>query len=168
MTCRRMSLLCGSARGKTVLGAQEDWTYEVGEAPARMTIENDMLRPNSSNPVFVRKDRPHAFEWRVRNLPYPKPTYSVTVDHEQNQIVIRTANKKYFKRIDVDDLDRVRVPLEDASLSWTHENSTLIVQYKKPAVILQKEKEAKVARLSAPEQGPVSVDDNTAEQCKQQ
>ena len=53
---------------------------QVGEAPSRVTIENDTLRASSSNPVLVRKDRVHAFEWRIRNLPYPKPTYSVEVD----------------------------------------------------------------------------------------
>ena len=161
-------LLLRKKRGKTVLGAFQEWEFEVGEPPARTTIENETLRPNSSNPIFVRKDRPHAFEWRVRNLPYPKATYSVTIDKEQNQIVIRTANKKYFKRIDVEELERMRIPLEDGPLSWTHENNTLIVQYKKPAGVLAKEKEAKVARLTAPEQGPVSLDDPNAEQCKQQ
>lgn len=52
----------------------------MGEAPSRVTIENDTLRASTSNPVLVRKDRVHAFEWRIRNLPYPKPTYSVEVD----------------------------------------------------------------------------------------
>mmetsp|Transcript_45160 Transcript_45160/g.118506 ORF Transcript_45160/g.118506 Transcript_45160/m.118506 type:complete len:202 (-) Transcript_45160:274-879(-) len=152
-------------RSKTVLGAEGEWEYEVGEAPARTTIEGDMLRPSSSNPVLVRKDRPHAFEWRIRNLPYPKSTYSVTVDKDENQIVVRTSNKKYFKRIDVAEMDRMRLHLEEAALAWDHDNSTLIIQYKKPAQVMSVEKEQKVARLSAPEQGPEQVAD---EQCKQQ
>lgn len=82
-------LLVRKKRGKTVLGALQEWVYEVGEAPSRVTIENDMLRPSNVNPVLVRKDRPHAFEWRVRNLSYPKPTYNVTVDTDANQIVVR-------------------------------------------------------------------------------
>ena len=85
---------------KTVLGAKGEWVYEVGEAPARMTIENDVMRPSSSNPVLVRKDRVNAFEWRIRNLPYPKPTYSVTIDPEQRQVVVRTA--KGAHRFDVE------------------------------------------------------------------
>ena len=160
-------LVVKKRRGKTVLGALTEWTFEVGEPPARTTIENDMLRASSSNPVLVRKDRPHAFEWRIRNLPYPKPTYTVSVDTEQNQIVVRTANKKYFKRIDVEELDRMRIPLEEAGLSWNHENATLIIQYKKPASVLQKEREAKVARHSAPEAQP-GPDISDPEQCKQQ
>lgn len=161
-------LLLKKKRSKTVLGALSEWVYDVGEAPARATIENDMLRASNSNPALARKDRPHAFEWRVRNLPYPKATYSVTVDTEQNQIVIRTSNKKYFKRLDVEELDRLRLPLEEASLTWNHENSTLIVQYKKPAVVMQKEKEAKIARLSAPEAQPGATESAAEEQCKQQ
>jgi len=36
-------------------------------------------------------------QWRVRNLPYPKEVYEISVDQEKNQVVIRTTNKKYFK-----------------------------------------------------------------------
>merc|ERR1712178_188065 len=92
-------LMVRKRRTKTVLGALGEWIYEIGEPPARATIENDMLRPSNSNPILVRKDRPHAFEWRIRNLPYPKPTYTVTVDAENNQLIVRTSNKKYYKRI---------------------------------------------------------------------
>lgn len=45
-----------------------------------MTIEGDTLRPSAANPVLVRTDRPHCFEWRIRNLPFPKSNYSVTID----------------------------------------------------------------------------------------
>ena len=108
------ALVVRKRRTLTMLGGQGDWVYEVGEPPARATIENDTLRPSSSNPHLVRNDRPHAFEWRIRNLPFPKPTYSVTIDQEERQIVVRTSNKKYFKRIDVEDLDRLRLPLEQS------------------------------------------------------
>ena len=146
------ALMVRKRRCKTILGAQGEWVYEIGEAPARVTIENDTLRASSSNPVLVRKDRPHAFEWRIRNLSYPKSTYSVEVDTEKQQIVVRTSNKKYFKRISIEDMDRARLPLEAGSLQWTHENATLIINYKKPAAMLQLEKESKAARLAAPDE----------------
>lgn len=38
------------------------------------------------------------FEFRVRNLPYTADNFEVTIDDEKQQIVIRTKNKKYFKR----------------------------------------------------------------------
>jgi hypothetical protein len=34
-------------------------------------------------PVFVRKDTLEAFQWRVRNLPYPEDTYILDVDPEK-------------------------------------------------------------------------------------
>ena len=42
-------LLVRKRRGKTVLGALQEWIFEVGEPPARVTIENDMMRASSSN-----------------------------------------------------------------------------------------------------------------------
>lgn len=160
-------LLVRKRRSKTVLGKDGEWVYEVGEPPARVTIEGDLLRPSSSNPIFVRKDRPHAFEWRIRNLPYPKPTYSISIDPQEQQIVIRTTNKKYFKRINVEDMQRARLPLEDSALSWSHENNTLVVSYKKPEQILKMEKDAKAARLNAPDSIPQEAEDGTPD-CKQQ
>ena len=60
--------------------------------------------------------------------------------------------------------DSGRIPLEDGPLSWTHENNTLVIQYKKPAAILQREKEAKIERLSAPDQAEAP----DGQECKQQ
>ena len=159
-------LIVRKRRGKTVLGKEEEWVFEVGEPPARVTIEGDLMRVSSSNPVFVRKDRPHAFEWRIRNLPYPKATYSVSLDAEPQQIVVRTTNKKYFKRITIDDLARSKIALDESLLSWSYENNTLVISYKKPPVVLKAEQEAKVARLQAPEQKPAPDSENP--ECKQQ
>lgn len=46
-------------------------------------------------PIFTRKDNSKAFQWRIRNLPYPLNVYSVTVDEDKYSITIRTSNKKY-------------------------------------------------------------------------
>lgn len=161
-------LLVRKKRVKTVLGANGEWEFEVGEPPARVTIEGDLMRASSSNPSLIRKDRPHAFEWRVRNLPYPKSTYSVTVDEDADQIVIRTSNKKYFKRITIEDMQRSKLVLDKGSLSWTHENSTLIVQYKKPSEVLAREKQLKQARLTAPDVDTTIGKGGAGEECKQQ
>ena len=50
---------------------------------------------------------------------------------------MRTSNKKYFKRISVEDMERAKLPLSGGALTWSHENATLIIQYKKPAAVLQ-------------------------------
>ena len=113
------------------------------------------------------KSKIHRATVTEANLEYEG---SVTIDTEQNQIVVRTANKKYFKRIDVEVLDRMRIPLEEGLLSWEHENSTLIIQYKKPAQVVQKERDAKVARLTAPElqPGAAGAEGGDPAECKQQ
>lgn len=66
---------------------------------------------SQTNPVCIRKDTLKAYQFRVRNLPYPIETYSVEVDNEKQQIVIRTSNKKYFKRLDLTDMNRLRLKL---------------------------------------------------------
>lgn len=45
-------------------------------------------------PQFSRRDTASAFQWRIRNLPYAPDVYSVTVDDDAQQIVVRTTNKK--------------------------------------------------------------------------
>lgn len=139
-------LVVRKRRGKTVLGRELDWIYEVGLAPERSTIAHDTLAESGANPLFCRLDRIDCFEFRVRNLPYPKPTYSVTLDQADRKVVVRTSNKKYFKRITIEDMDRAGLPLLEQALSWEHEHNTLIVQYRKPAELIAAEREAAAAR----------------------
>jgi len=149
-------------RGKTVLGRQADWEYLIGEPPARWNQEQGTLKESSQNPIFIRKDTRDVFQWRVRNLPYPSDVYSVTIDHQERKVVIRTSNKKYFKRFDIPELDRLKLPLLDAALTWTHANNTLVVSYAKPAQVLEAEKREldETRKLRTQEDGDVD--------CKQQ
>ena len=48
----------------------------------------------SCQPLFTRVDTVTAFQWRIRNLPYPLENYKVTVDDSKDGITIRTVNKK--------------------------------------------------------------------------
>ena len=82
--------------------------------------QSDMLAPSSQNPIFLRKDTESRFEWRIRNLPYPKETYSVEIDHNKQEIVLRTTNKKYYKRFDIPDMKRLGMKLEDAKIAWKY------------------------------------------------
>mmetsp|Transcript_1389 Transcript_1389/g.923 ORF Transcript_1389/g.923 Transcript_1389/m.923 type:complete len:88 (-) Transcript_1389:535-798(-) len=60
-----------------------DWEYEIGEPIKKFDPESDLLAASSSNPIFLRKDTPQRFEWRIRNLVYPKETYIIEVDHNK-------------------------------------------------------------------------------------
>lgn len=125
------------------LGGEGQWVYEVGQAPeAPFDPHGDTIRASTSNPIFLRKDTPEQFQWRVRNLAYPSDVYSVTIDHEKQDVVVRTSNKKYFKRIGVPDLARVGVTLKDNLLTWKHQHNTLIISYVKPEEVLAQERKA--------------------------
>jgi len=97
-------------------------------------------------PIFLRIDSPEAFEWRVRNLHWPADVYSVSIDQEQRQIVIRTSNKKFFKRFDIGEMDALGLELEEDALNFEFAHNTLLVKYQKPAVVLDYEKDKSMER----------------------
>eukprot|EP01059_Diplonema_ambulator_P033737 TRINITY_DN7198_c0_g1_i1.p1 TRINITY_DN7198_c0_g1~~TRINITY_DN7198_c0_g1_i1.p1 ORF type:complete len:195 (+),score=31.98 TRINITY_DN7198_c0_g1_i1:41-625(+) len=118
------------------LGGEGKWEYEIGVD--RTSVGNEHLMISASSPSLSRTDTAKIFEWRIRNLPYPPDTYSVTVD-SPHEITVRTTNKKYFKKIMVPDMLRASLPLTPDSLSWTHAHNTLVISYVKPKEILQEE-----------------------------
>jgi len=136
-------LLLRKSRKSTTLGGEAEWTVEVGQVQeAAFDPHTGVLRASSSNPIFLRKDTPEHFQWRIRNLLYPADVYSVTIDDEKQQIVVRTSNKKYFKRVDVPDLSRLNLKLKEASLSWKHQHNTLIISYTRPIEVIKAEQES--------------------------
>ncbi|CAL1168015.1 unnamed protein product [Cladocopium goreaui] len=136
-------LMVRKVRKPTKVGKEGDWVFEVGQATeAAFDPYSDVMRASTSNPIFLRKDTPEHFQWRIRNLPYPADVYSVLVDHEKQEIVVKTSNKKYYKRIQVPDLLRYDLKFQDELLSWKHQHSTLIISYRKPPKIVAGEQEA--------------------------
>ncbi|XP_037546176.1 protein DPCD [Nematolebias whitei] len=129
-------------RHKSTLGGQSSWQVEVGEPPNfAASLDSDGIKESLSNPVFMRKDTKNSFQWRIRNLPYPRDVFSVSVVPSDRCIVIKTSNKKYYKKFSIPDLDRSQLPLDGSALSFTHANNTLIISYKKPNEILTLEQE---------------------------
>ncbi|XP_040892287.1 protein DPCD [Toxotes jaculatrix] len=130
-------------RQKSTLGSQGQWQVEVGEplASSVASLDSDVIKENCSNPVFMRKDTKSSFQWRIRNLPYAKDVFSVFVEPSERCIIIKTSNKKYYKKFSIPDLDRSQLPFDCSALSFTHANNTLIVTYKKPREILTLEQE---------------------------
>lgn len=136
-------LLLRKSRKPKKLGGETEWVYEVGQAQEKaFDPHSDLMKVSNSNPIFLRKDTPEHFQWRIRNLAYAADVYSVTIDHERQQVVVRTTNKKYFKRIDVEDLARLGMQLKDESLSWKHQHNTLIISYTRPIEVVKAEQEA--------------------------
>lgn len=144
-------LLLRRSRKAQTLGGEGEWVTEVGQVQEKVfDAHTDTLRASASNPIFLRKDTPEHFQWRIRNLTFPVDVYSVTIDDQRQQIVVRTSNKKYFKRIDVEDLKRVNLKLKEDALSWKHQHNTLIISYTRPLEVIKAEQAAlKLAEKAA-------------------
>ena len=93
--------------------------------------------------MFMRKDTDERFEWRIRNLPYPKETYNIEIDHTKQEVVLKTTNKKYYKRFDIPDMKRIGLQLEDGELMWKYQNNTVIIAYNKPKKCIEIEAKKK-------------------------
>lgn len=78
-------------------------------------------------PILTRRNTRINLEWRIRNLPYPIETYSVAANAEERCIVVRTTNNKYFKRLDIPELDRIGLTPVQANVEYSHKFNTLII-----------------------------------------
>ncbi|GAB1599237.1 protein DPCD-like [Argonauta hians] len=135
-------LLVRKWRHKRTLGDFDEWKYEVGESMVPVPQFKDLtLRENINNPIFIRLDIKEAFQWRIRNLPYPPDTYDITLDEDKQNVVVRTTNKKYYKKFSIPDMTRLELPLNKDAITFSHINNTLIISYKKPKEVLSYEKE---------------------------
>ncbi len=142
------ALVARRMRRPTTLGGQASWVWEVGDnlpdGPAGPSSQDAPLLAESGAPVVSRRDTPDDAVLRIRNLFHP--VSEVVVDTEKDDIVVRTANKKYFKRLVLPDLRRISATLEPACLRWAQADGTLLIEYKKPEALLQAEHVAKEAR----------------------
>lgn len=155
---KNSELLVRKWRKIGMIGGEGRWDYEVGEQLMKAPqVQMEGLMESRSNPIFTRKDTKLSFQWRIRNLSYPVETYSVTVDNDNRCCVIRTTNKKYYKKFTVPDMDRAQLPLDQDAISIAHANNTLIIQYKKPQAILEMEKlvHQELSKLKASKDGDV-------------
>lgn len=153
-------LMLRKMKKKGTLGDTKPWIIEVGESHSALVAQKEVgLMESASNPTLSRIDKLDSFGWRVRNLPYPIDTYVITI--EGRNIIIRTTNKKYYKKLEITDMDRLDLELDPAALTYAHANNTLIISYKKPQAVLAFEKKlmTKLKKLKS---------DGDVDQCKQQ
>uniref|UniRef100_A0A182K688 Protein DPCD n=1 Tax=Anopheles christyi TaxID=43041 RepID=A0A182K688_9DIPT len=128
-------------KNKSALLQKEDWIIELGESIPTGLNENEvMLKESCSEPLLTKRVTRNAIEWRIRNLPYPILTYAITCEEKDKTITIRTSNKKYFKKIQVPEFQRCNYLPKQDDLNVVHKNATLIITYKKPAILLEMER----------------------------
>mmetsp|Transcript_15800 Transcript_15800/g.23807 ORF Transcript_15800/g.23807 Transcript_15800/m.23807 type:complete len:201 (+) Transcript_15800:2602-3204(+) len=158
-------LVLRKIRWKSKLGKLSNWKLLIGEPEKKLfNPMKDLIAKSNSNPEFIQQDTQTHFQWRIRNLPYDKSVYQLSIDKNRQQIVLRTTNKKYFKRICVPSMKSCGEKLQDNPniLSYTHANNTLIIQYKKPEKV--RKAEAAYAQKRAKAGSETKQDEN----CKQQ
>ncbi|KAJ0183197.1 hypothetical protein K1T71_001173 [Dendrolimus kikuchii] len=136
-------LLRRAWRVKNKIGGEAKWNVEVGDPihDANPHIDIADITEAKDQPVLTRRNTRVNLEWRIRNLPYPIETYSISANNDDKCIIIRTINKKYFKKLSVPELTRLNLPLEQANIQSNHHFNTLIILYKKPQQLLDMEKE---------------------------
>ena len=127
---------------KVSMTGKENWTTEIGEEIRRNNNEDFLIKVNNdNNPIFIRKDTKENFEYRIRNLKGDADNFLVDIDKDKDEIVIRTKNKKYYKRFNIPDLKRLNLNLNENNLKVNFSNNVLVITYKKPIEILNNEKE---------------------------
>ena len=79
--------------------------------------------------------------------------------------MLKTVNKKYYKRIDIPDLRRVGLQIDEAAIGWRYTNNTVIIGYDKPDEVKKRDRDmlALAARASASSQAitPASASQDT-------
>ena len=120
---------------------KENWTTEIGEEIKPRNNDDFLIKENSNNPLFIRKDTAKEFQWRIRNLKGDADNFMVECDKDKQQIVIKTKNKKYYKRFNIPDLERLNIKLDETLMKVNFVNNTLIISYTKPKEVLDSEKE---------------------------
>ncbi|XP_014240705.1 protein DPCD isoform X2 [Cimex lectularius] len=118
------------------------WVTEVGDPePKSLLLDNSGIQEAQNSPYMLKRITRDNIEWRIRNLPYPLEVYSVTAAPEQKCLIVRTTNKKYYKKIEVQELERCGILPEQKNISFTHKFNTLIITYKKPPQVLKMERD---------------------------
>lgn len=166
-------LLLRKRRQRNHLDALSEWVTEVGLDPSKSSkiLHQSLIVESSSSPIFVPQDTKDAHVFRIRNFPYSKETVLVTIEKSsqdrsssinngegsstsvaEEEIVVRTTNKKYFKRIGIPLLKRLGIPLDPTNLSYDVKLNTLVITYKKPVAVLLAEEALRKERLSIPAQ----------------
>jgi hypothetical protein len=139
-------LLARKERRKTAYGANGPWEVTYGlDAPSRKAVEVLELAADK-NPFCFRQDEPGVWAWRIRQMPWPAPNYEVDVDPVKNQIVVRTKNKKYFKRLDAPNGET----LDRGEVTWNWAYNTLVIHHNKPPRVVSHDKADQEWRRSVP------------------
>lgn len=122
------------------------WQMEIGKDST--TDQNCEIRENSKNPTVARVDTHDFFQFRIRNFKDSFGKVDVSIDVDGDLIIVKSSNKKYYKRIYIPDLSRVvkvyeqfyhktiiKPQLNPAELEFYVKFNALIINVRKPRII---------------------------------
>ncbi|XP_049540100.1 protein DPCD [Anopheles darlingi] len=126
---------------KSRLIRKEEWEIELGDTICPSLVETEPnLKEAETEPVVWKRITRNFIEWRIRNLPYPLATYTIICNGTSRTLTIKTSNSKFFKKLEIPEFHRCMFEPKREDLTVKHRNSTLILSYKKPLVLLEMEK----------------------------
>lgn len=147
-------LLLRKRRTRNALGGFSDWVVEVGAETRSRNLDKELIMEANGSPEVILQDTAECHVVRIRNLPYTRDVYDVGIvrkdDKDVGEIVVRTTNKKYFKRLTIPEMCLAQIPLDPTHLGYEVKHNTLIIHYKKHLAILEAESRAKKERSSLP------------------
>ena len=87
---------------------KEEWFVEIGDSTVSVAKKDEefLIRENENNnvrifykfkPVFIRKDTNKDFQWRIRNLNYPKDNFKVELDKVQEEFSKSQLKNKFLE-----------------------------------------------------------------------
>lgn len=132
-------------RTKNELGNEGDWDIEIGDPEPSCFKTEQLIVENSTQvselfkvailhlihlhfqPFVTRRITRTNLEWRIRNLPYPIDTYTVMVEKTDKCLVVRTTNKKYYKKLVIPELDRLNLLPQQENVQFSHKFNTLVI-----------------------------------------
>jgi len=153
-----MELLMRKWRGPDKMGRIGNWEYEVSQpihhaASNQEEIGSDIISINKNeNPIWSSEWTPSHLLWKATNSVWPFENYSVTVvDDAQQTLVVRSKNKKLFKKIQIPALARIHEKLNDSAvdLEYNSKLKCLTILYKKSEAVLKQEEEEKMRVIQA-------------------
>jgi protein DPCD len=101
-------------------------------------------------------------------MPWEASNYKLDVDLKLDELIIRTVNKKYYKKFSIPDLKRLKIPLNPENLSIEHANNTLIISYNKPEEILKEERKTQLEIIRIKQEIKENPNKKYDSECKNQ
>ena len=99
------------------LNLEPDWEYEIGapKPKASPSSETTFSISTSLNPVWSASMTQTHFVFSVTNAPWPVDNYTVTAAEGNEELILRTKNKKFYKRWRIPSLVRAGEKIDEVS-----------------------------------------------------